>query len=78
MGHWLVLLITMLVAYPLLSLDQIESVRSILPPNLSHLPLDDICTTIERNLMGMLELMPSRDKSPSEPTVRCDETEPSH
>jgi putative membrane protein len=78
-GNWLVPVITMLVAYPLLSLDQIgiELQNPFSPSNLSHLPLDDLCATIEGNLMGMLESMPIRDKSPSEPAVRWDGTEPS-
>jgi len=55
-GDWLVPVITMLVAYPLLSLDQIgiELENPFASTNLSHLPLDDICATIERNLLGLL------------------------
>lgn len=78
-GNWLVPLITIMVAYPLLSLDQIgiELQNPFSKSNLSHLPLDDICTTIERNLMGMLESMPIRDEPQSEPAVRWDGKEPS-
>jgi putative membrane protein len=54
---WLIPAITMLVAYPLLLLDEVGielqdpfSLRS-----LSHLPLDDISATIERNLTGLLK-----------------------
>jgi putative membrane protein len=56
-GNWLVPVITMLVAYPLLSLDQIgiELENPFASKNLSHLPLDDISATIERNLLGVLE-----------------------
>jgi putative membrane protein len=56
-GNWLVPLITMLVAYPLLALDQIgiELQNPFSQSNLSHLPLDEICATIEGNLMGMAE-----------------------
>lgn len=57
-GVWLVPLITMLVAYPLLSLDQIgvELENPFLTSNLSHLPLDDFSATIERNLLGVLKV----------------------
>lgn len=50
-------LITMLVAYPLLSLDQIgiELQGPFSRERLSHLPLDDISTTIERNVLAYLE-----------------------
>ncbi|CAN5658296.1 bestrophin family ion channel [soil metagenome] len=56
-NFWLVPLITMLVAYPLLSLDQIgvELENPFSKSNLSHLPLDDISATIERNLLGVLK-----------------------
>jgi putative membrane protein len=49
-------LIVMLVAYPLLSLDQIsvELQNPFSKQRLSHLPLDDICTTIQRNLLALL------------------------
>ena len=49
--------IVMLVAYPLLALDQI-SVELQNPFSLnrvSHLPLDDICRTIQANLLAMLD-----------------------
>jgi len=53
---WLTPLFTLLIAYPLLALDQIAedlqhpfSTRSI-----SHLPLDEITDTIERNLLALL------------------------
>jgi ion channel-forming bestrophin family protein len=53
---WLVPVITMLVAYPLVSLDQlgVELQNPFATRNLSHLPLDDISATIERNLKGVL------------------------
>jgi len=55
---WLVPFITMLVAYPLLSLDQIgvELENPFSTSNLSHLPLDDISATIERNLLDVLKV----------------------
>lgn len=55
---WFIPLITMLVAYPLLTLDQIgvELENPFLASNLSHLPLDDISANIERNLFAILRL----------------------
>jgi ion channel-forming bestrophin family protein len=49
--------VTLLVAYPLLSLDQIgiELQNPFSSERLSHLPLDDICATIESNTLGYLE-----------------------
>ena len=57
-GDWIVPFITMLVAYPLLSLDQIgvELENPFSTRNLSHLPLDDISATIERNLLDVLKV----------------------
>lgn len=54
---WLVPFITMLVAYPLVSLDQIgvELQNPFAKQNLSHLPLGDISATIQRNLAGILK-----------------------
>jgi len=56
-NDWLVPFITMLVAYPLISLDQIgvELQNPFAKQNLSHLPLGDISATIERNLTGVLK-----------------------
>jgi len=56
--EWLVPVVTMLVAYPLMSLDQIgvELQNPFSAANLSHLPLDDISATIERNLVGLLKV----------------------
>lgn len=53
---WLVPVMTMLVAYPLLSLDRIgsELQNPFSRANLSHLPLGDITANIEKNLMGLL------------------------
>jgi putative membrane protein len=55
---WLVPVITMLVAYPLLSLDEIgvELQNPFNKSNLSHLPLDDISKTIEDNVVGLLKV----------------------
>jgi len=56
-SEWLVPFITMLAAYPLVSLDQIgvELQNPFCKANLSHLPLGDISTTIEANLMGLFQ-----------------------
>lgn len=56
-GGWLIPLITMLVAYPLLSLDQIgvELQNPFAQSNVSHLPLGDISATIERNVLALLK-----------------------
>ncbi|WP_417398345.1 bestrophin family protein [Gimesia chilikensis] len=55
---WLVPVITMFVAYPLLTLDQIgvELENPFLSSNLSHLPLNDLSAKIERNLFAVLRL----------------------
>lgn len=52
----LVPLTTMLIAYPILALDQtgIELEDPFSTRNLSHLPLEQITATIERNLEGLL------------------------
>lgn len=49
--------VTMLIAYPILSLDQtgIELENPFSTRNLSHLPLERITATIERNLEGLLD-----------------------
>jgi ion channel-forming bestrophin family protein len=54
---WLVPFITMLVAYLLLSLDQIgvELENPFSTSNLSHLPLDDISVDIERDMLSLLK-----------------------
>lgn len=52
---WLVPVITMMVAYPLVALDQIgvELQNPFSRRHLSHLPLDDISATVERNLLAL-------------------------
>ena len=52
---WLVPVITMMVAYPLVSLDQIgvELQNPFSRRHLSHLPLDDISGTIQRNVLAL-------------------------
>ncbi len=56
-GDWAVPFITMLVAYPLLSLDQIgvELENPFHSGHLSHLSIDGLCTTIERNVLALLK-----------------------
>jgi len=57
---WITPLVTMLVAYPLLALDQIgvELQNPFCRSRLSHLPLDDISTNIRNNLLESLEDLP--------------------
>jgi putative membrane protein len=57
-SDWFVPLITMLAAYPLLALDQIgvELQNPFSKVNLSHLPLGDISSTIEQNLLDLLQI----------------------
>ncbi len=52
----LIPVVTMLVAYPLLSLDElgIELQNPFSVTNLSHLPLDDISMTIQANVLNLL------------------------
>ncbi len=54
-SQWLIPLITMGVAYPLLALDQIgvELQNPFSQKHLSHLPLDDIAQNIEKNIRGL-------------------------
>ncbi len=54
---WLTPLVVMLVAYPMLALDEIgaELQQPFSTASLNHLPLDEICATIERNLLAQLE-----------------------
>lgn len=61
---WLIPAVTMLVAYPLMSLDQIgvELQNPFAKANLSHLPLGEISTTIEGNLKGLLNAQSGLDE----------------
>ncbi len=63
-NSWLVPFVTMLVAYPLMALDQIgiELQNPFSQANLSHLPLEGISATIERNLIALLKA--NRNGSP--------------
>lgn len=53
---WLPGLVTALVAYPLLGIDQIshELESPFSKAHLNHLPLDEICASLERNLLALL------------------------
>ena len=57
---WLIPLLTMAVAYPLVSLDQIgiELQNPFAKENLSHLPIGRICGNIEGNLLALLKCEP--------------------
>lgn len=53
--EWLTPLVVALAAYPLFSLDEIgaELQNPFSPRNLSHLPLNSICNTIEANVLSL-------------------------
>jgi len=61
-------LIVMLVAYPLLSLDQIsvELQNPFSQKRLSHLPLNDICNAIQENLLALVDLQPNGEDQPTD------------
>ncbi len=54
---WLTPLVTMMVAFPILALDEIgvELQDPFSTSRLNHLPLDGICEDLEENLMSLLE-----------------------
>ncbi len=54
-ADWLTPLVVALAAYPLFSLDEIgaELQNPFSPRNLSHLPLNGVCDTIESNVMSL-------------------------
>ncbi len=56
-ASWLTPLVTALVAFPILALDEIgvELQNPFSTERLNHLPLDDICQQLERNLLSLLE-----------------------
>lgn len=66
----LIPLITMMVAYPLVSLDQIgiELQNPFSAVRLSHLPLDVIAATIEGNVTGLARAAP-RQASDAQPVL---------
>jgi putative membrane protein len=53
--NWLTPVVTMLVAFPILALDEIgvELQNPFSTEHLNHLPLDDICRDLERNLTAL-------------------------
>ena len=55
--EWLTPIITMLVAFPILALDEIgvELQNPFSERRLNHLPLDQICEDLERNLTALLD-----------------------
>ena len=57
---WLTPFVEFLVAYPILSLDEIgvELQNPFSPRNLGHLPLDEICLTIERDVLAIADAFP--------------------
>lgn len=65
-------LIVMLVAYPLLSLDQIsvELQNPFSKRRLSHLPLDEICVSIQRNVLGLADAEAEEENLVSEEAER--------
>lgn len=58
--EWLTPAVTVLVALPLLAIDKIgtELQYPFSTDSLNHLPLDEICATIERDLRALLEPLP--------------------
>ena len=58
---WQTILVTLLVAYPILSLDQVgvELRDPFSTHRLSHLPLEEICATVEANLLESLATPPA-------------------
>jgi putative membrane protein len=68
---WLIPLLTMMVVYPLFSLDQIgaELQNPFAEAHLSHLPLDEICGTIERNVLALAAL-PAEPRDGAPPARR--------
>jgi ion channel-forming bestrophin family protein len=55
-AEWLAPVVTVLVAHPVLVLDQlgIELQQPFSTRSINHLPLDDICRNIEKNLLALL------------------------
>jgi putative membrane protein len=56
-AEWMAPVVTVLVAHPVLVLDQlgIELQRPFVTRSINHLPLDEICRNIEKDLMALLE-----------------------
>src|SRR5262249_34467538 len=64
-GDWLVPVVTFLLAYPVLTLDLlgVELQRPFSTRSLNHLPLNDICHSIEKTLRGLLEETDGRTRA---------------
>lgn len=62
--EWMVPLVTILIAHAVLVLDQlgIELQQPFTLRSINHLPLDDICRNIEKNLLALLEMSDASTK----------------
>jgi putative membrane protein len=56
-AEWLAPVVTVLIAHPVLMLDQlgVELQQPFSTRSINHLPLDEICCNIEKNLLALLE-----------------------
>jgi ion channel-forming bestrophin family protein len=81
---WLTPLVTMLVAFPILALDEIgvELQNPFSTLHLNHLPLDKICENLEQNLMSLLDAVdrfrPIENEGPAAAAVVGHEAESPH
>lgn len=57
-AEWMAPVVTALVAHPVLVLDQlgVELQQPFATRSINHLPLDEICRNIEKNLLALLEI----------------------
>jgi putative membrane protein len=64
-AEWMAPVVTVLVAHPVLVLDQLglELQQPFYTRSINHLPLDDICRTIQKNLLGLLEISDTSAKN---------------
>jgi putative membrane protein len=55
--EWMVPLVTLIIAHPVLVIDQlgIELQQPFATGSINHLPLDTICSNLEKNLLALLE-----------------------
>ncbi len=62
--EWMVPLVTVLIVHPVLVLDQlgIELQQPFSTRSINHLPLDEICRNIERNLLALLKMSDASTK----------------
>ena len=69
--EWQTPFVTLLVAYPLLALDQIadDLQRPFSTGSINHLPLNDITTNIETNLLALLDEQEQLQEPGSRSTV---------